>query len=294
MTDIQSPGISLRNRLEDLALAAVLRAVLCLPYARRVAAMGWVARHLLGPVAGVPRRIRANLAHVWPDMPAPQVARLMRAVPDNIGRTMAELFSGRDFVERVAGLPLSGPGVAALEQARAARRPVILMTAHLGNYDALRAALLARGFPVGGLYMPMENPAFNRRYVAAISAIGTPLFPRGREGLAGMIRFLRQGGMLGMVADHYMAHGEVLTFMGRPARTALSGAEMALKYDALLVPAYGLRRADGLSFDLIIESPIPHSDPVTMTQAVNDSAEAMVRAHPEQWLWSHRRWKDAG
>ena len=44
-------------------------------------------------------------------------------------------------------------------------------------------------------------------------------------------------------------------------------------------------------FDLVIEPPVPHSDPLTMTQALNASLEAQVRAHPEQWLWIHNRWK---
>jgi KDO2-lipid IV(A) lauroyltransferase len=46
-----------------------------------------------------------------------------------------------------------------------------------------------------------------------------------------------------------------------------------------------------LHFDLLIEAPIPHTDPVTMTQALNDSLAAQVRLRPEQWFWVHRRWR---
>ncbi|MDE3120851.1 MAG: lauroyl acyltransferase, partial [Paracoccaceae bacterium] len=56
---------------------------------------------------------------------------------------------------------------------------------------------------------------------------------------------------------------------------------------------YGIRRPDGLSFDIVIEAPIPHGTPQEMTQALNDSLEALVRRHPEQWFWIHRRWKAA-
>jgi KDO2-lipid IV(A) lauroyltransferase len=94
-----------------------------------------------------------------------------------------------------------------------------------------------------------------------------------------------------MLIDQHMRHGAPLTFLGHRALTALSAAELALKYDCLLVPVYGVRQADGLHFDLLIEPPIPHTDAATMTQAVNDSLEAQVRAHPGQWLWVHRRWK---
>ena len=78
------------------------------------------------------------------------------------------------------------------------------------------------------------------------------------------------------------------------ARTALSAAELALKYDALLVPTYAVRRPDGLTFDIIVEPPIPHGSAKAMTQALNDSLETLVRQHMDQWFWVHRRWKTRG
>ena len=58
-----------------------------------------------------------------------------------------------------------------------------------------------------------------------------------------------------------------------------------------MVPGYATRRDNGIDFDLVVEAPIPHSDAVTMTQALNDSLEAAVRANMDQWFWIHRRWK---
>ena len=120
----------------------------------------------------------------------------------------------------------------------------------------------------------------------------TVVFERSRKGLAQMVKFLKGGGIVGMVADHYMKHGQPIDFMGYPAWTALSAAEMAVKYDALVVPIYGLRHADGIGFDIIVDTPIPHGPPVEMTEAMNASLEKLVHAHPEQWFWIHRRWKE--
>jgi KDO2-lipid IV(A) lauroyltransferase len=141
--------------------------------------------------------------------------------------------------------------------------------------------------------MPMTNPAANRRYLDKLGEIGSPLFPRGAAGMSDMIRFLRGGGMLLLLGDHYMAGGELIDFLGKPAWTATSAAKLALKYDALLVPIYATRNRDGLSFTIEVEPPVPHSDPLTMTRALNDSASARVRATPGQWFWLHRRWKNA-
>ncbi len=291
MSDAPAPArLSFRHWVEDRAEAAIFRAILVLPYRRRIPAMGWFSRTILGPLA-MNRRIKANLAYVFPDMPQAQVKQICRDVADNFGRSLIELHSGAEFARFVATQPISGPGLAALDQAHAEGRPVILASAHYGNYDVLRAGLTARGFRVGGLYRPLSNPAANKRYVATIESIATPLFPRGNEGLGAMIRFVKSGGMLGFLGDQHMAHGEMLDFLGKPAASATSAAKMALKYNALLVPLYATRNPDGLTFTVEVEEPVPHSDAVTMTQAINDSVSAKVRAHPGQWFWVHRRWR---
>lgn len=282
--------VTMGERLEDAGLAAGLGLLRGLPYGARVRLAGRAMVGLSGPL-GLRARVRENLAHVLPDLPAAEVAALERAVPDTIGRLFIEEFSpeGLDRMARAASF--GGEGVAALEEARAAGRPVIIASGHIGNYDAYRRALLQRGFDVGSLYRPFNNRPFDRRYRAVMERGGGMLFARGRAGMAGMVRHLRAGGVLGVLHDQHMDRGTELRFFGKPAMTATSAADLALKYDALLVPFYGLRRPDGLHFDLITEAPIPHSDALTMTQALNDSLEARVRAHMGQWIWTHRRWK---
>lgn len=290
MSDTAKTWQSLRYWLSDRLIRALIWLMLRLPWRQRLGLAAFVLSRIVSPLAGYGERVRQNLALVLPDLPEVEVRRMMRAVPENLGRTLVELYSGPEFVARIADEALTGAGVAALAEAHRTGRPVMLVTGHIGNYDAVRGALICKGYRVGGLYREMGNPYFNQHYVAAISRIGTPLFPRGRKGLGDMIRFLRSGGMVGLVLDQHMGDGAPLEFMGRPALTALSAAEMALRYDALVVPTYGIRRPDG-GFDLIIEAPIPHSTPEAMTQALNDSLEAHVRANMDQWLWIHRRWK---
>jgi Kdo2-lipid IVA lauroyltransferase/acyltransferase len=286
-------GFRLDHWLQDRVIRGLIWGLLRLPYRWRGPLCGWIMAQVVAPVAGYRARVRENLALVLPDLPAAEVKRLTRAVPDNVGRTIIEIYSGAEFTARAAATAPEGAGLAMLEQAHAAGRPVILVTGHFGNYDASRAALLARGFRVGALYRNMKNAGFNAHYVAAISRIGTPLFPRGRAGLADMVRHLKSGGMLGLLIDQHMGHGAPLTFFGIAAQTALSAAELALKYDALLVPTYAVRLPDGLNFRIIVEAPIPPGTPEAMTQALNDSLEALVRHHPDQWFWIHRRWKAA-
>lgn len=285
------PGGTALQWLTDLAIRALIGGLLLLPYRWRVPFCGWVMSRIVSPLAGWPRRIRDNLALTLPDMPAAERERMVRRVPDNVGRTVIEIYSGREFIDRATRLPLTGDGVAALEAARAEGRPVILATGHFGNYDAARAALIARGFPLGALYRRMKNPWFNDHYVRAIGTIGQPIFERGRSGMGQMLRHLKSGGMLGILPDQRMGAGVKLRFFGQEALTALSAAEMALKYGALLIPTYAIRQPDGLDFQIVVDAPIPPGSPKEMTQALNDNLERLVRRHPDQWFWIHRRWK---
>jgi KDO2-lipid IV(A) lauroyltransferase len=281
----------LRDTLQNWAIRGVLGAVLTVPYRLRVPMMGWITARVVAPLVGWDRRVRENLAHVMPELPETEVRRLMRAVPANAGRTLIEIYSGREFKARVADTPLTGPGVEAFRAARAAKRPTVLVTAHFGNYDVARTALFAQGFPLGALYREMKNPKFNDHYVRAISLIGEPVFPANRKGITAFVNHLREGGMIGILIDIYAGEGARVTFFGKPAPTATSTMEWAAKYDAVVIPIYGRRRAGGLDFDIVMDAPIPVTDPVKMTQAANDSLEAMVRQDMDQWFWIHRRWK---
>ncbi|HIC66737.1 MAG: lysophospholipid acyltransferase family protein [Paracoccus sp. (in: a-proteobacteria)] len=283
---------SFTDRLANAAFLAVMAAARLLPYDRRIPVMGWVFAHLLAPVAGWRRRIRDNLALARPDLDHEAVEILVRAVPENTGRSLAEIYSGDAFTARIrASDPLEGPGLPALETAFETGRPVIIACAHFGNYDAMRAALAGRGWPVGALYRPMNNDAFNRHYVPTISAIAEPLFPRGRGGLAAMLRFLKGGGWLALGFDQHDRHAPELRFFDLPARTVLTPAELAIRYDALILPVHGIRQPDGLSFRVHVGEPLEKAAPDRMMQALNDDLEMLVRRHMDQWFWVHRRWK---
>ncbi len=278
-------------RAQNLGVMAVIALLRALPYRWGIPFGGWVMRVLVAPLAGYKARVHENLALIWPDLPPERVSQITCAVCDNVGRTLAEIYAPEAFKALVADTPILGAGLGPVLEAQAQGRGVIFVSGHFGNHDLVRAVMASQGKPVAALYRPQRNPYFDRHFAATIRAISEPLFARGRRGLVDLVAHLRGGGMLGILIDQHMKKGASLDFMGHKAMTALSAAELALKYNCLLVPVYGIRKPDGFHFDLLIEPPIPHSDPVTMTQALNDSLAAQVRARPEQWFWIHRRWK---
>jgi Kdo2-lipid IVA lauroyltransferase/acyltransferase len=275
---------------QNLVVRGLIGFALALPYRLRVPLLGWLMRRIVGPLAGYRARARANLAMIWPDVPQAQRFAIADQALDNAGRTLIENYSGTEFTARQAQTQPVGAGVAALNAARAAHRAVILVSGHFGNYESARAALVAQGLQIGGLYRPMHNRYFNAHYVRTMEAFGGPVFAQGRAGTAGFVRHLKAGGHLVLLFDQNAA-GEPIDFMGKPAHTALSAAELALRYDALLIPFYGTRNPDGLTFTVELEAPIPPSTPVEMMTALTRSLEARITARPGQWFWIHRRWK---
>jgi KDO2-lipid IV(A) lauroyltransferase len=291
MTGQQDPRGSTADWLADRALRGVIASARLLPWERRVPLMGATLRRTIGPLAGYRRRSLDNLALIWPDRPLAERRAIADAVNDNLGRTLIENYAQEELGTRLRGSPVSGTGLAAVEAARRDGRPVIFVTGHFGNHEAPRHVLAARGFRIGGIYREMKNPYVNSHYVETMARVSGPVFAKGRRGTMGFARYLRDGGMATILFDVRVKSGVAIDFLGRPARTSTAAAELALRFDAALVPYFGTRRPDGLSFDIAIEEPIAHSDPVTMTRAMTERLETRVRADPGQWFWVHRRWK---
>ena len=262
-----------------------------LPYKSRIALGSNFFSVIISPLLGNPKRINDNLSFVMPDLPKGKKKLIARAVNKNIGRTIFELFSPDDFSNFAMKAKVTGPGFKEIQAAKKSNRPIIFVSGHYGNYDVIRANLKSRGIEVGALYKPMQNIYFNKIYLEKISRISSPLFPRGRDGMSKMIRYLKMGNCIAILFDQVMGKGEPLKFFGKTAYTATSVAKMAVKYDAVLIPFFSERQSDGVNFELYFEKSIPHGDPKKMTQQLNDILEKRVRENMDQWLWTHKRWK---
>ena len=291
MSDGSDPPFRLDHFLVNLAARGLIGLALALPYPWRVGFTGWLMRRVIGPFAGYDRRARENLALIWPGKPQAERNAIAAASLDNAGRTLIENYSTRAFTARARSIEPEGPGYGALIAARNDKRPVILVSGHFGNYEAARAALVARGFDIGGLYRNLSNRYFNAHYVKTMQAFGGPVFPQGRAGTAGFVRHLKEGGQLVLLFDQDVPGAPALPFLGHPARTALSAAELALRLKAVLIPFFATRQPDGLGFRVELDAPVPHSDAETMMREVTAALEKRVMTHPGQWFWIHRRWK---
>lgn len=277
--------------LTDRILRGLLGAVMLFPLGLRVPLMGAILSRVIGPRTGYRKRAETHLHMIYPDMPATARRRMATAVCDNFGRTLIENYSWQAFGKHLSQTIPQGPGLTALNAAAAEGRPVIFVTGHIGNHEAPRHVLTAMGHTIGGLYRPMSNPFFNAHYAKTMSSWGGPVFAQGRQGTIGFAKHLKSGGMATLLFDVAASRGENISFLGHPARTAFSAAELALRFNAVVIPYFGIRAANGRDFEVHIEDPIAEGTPQEMMSEMTKRLEARISATPAQWFWVHRRWK---
>ena len=280
-----------QDRVSDLALRGFIGVMALFPVRTRLNIVGWIMRRAVAPLLGWNKRAEANLELVWPGLDPEERRRIADASIDNFARAFVENYDPKEMLARGAAYPVTGPGLDALNDAVETGRPVLLLSGHYGNPICGRCALIARGYTVGGVLRPMSNPFSNKRYVQNYRDVGEPVFEQGRRGTMAMLKYVRQGGIVAMLFDVFESSGALIDFLGHPAPTALSAAEIALKTDAVLIPYFAIRRTDGYGFDAILEEPIAHSTAEAMMQEATKRLEARIKDDPGQWMWVHRRWK---
>ncbi|MBV2361259.1 lauroyl acyltransferase [Thalassococcus sp. CAU 1522] len=280
-----------QDRLADWAIRALIWLALRLPARTRLRLVSWIVRRLVSPLIGWHKRALANLDHVWPDLDPAERQRIADGAVDNLARAFIENYDVPEFLHRARGMTLSGEGLAALEQARAQGRPVLFVTGHYGTPEGARCALVSRGETIGGLIRPMSNPFFHDHYVQNMHDLSPPVFEQGRRGTMQLIKHLQSGGKAVLLFDLYDSAGTPIDFLGKPAPTLTSAADIALRTDAVMIPFFGIRHADRFGFDAVFEAPIPHGDPLAMMTEATRRLEARIKADPTQWMWVHRRWK---
>lgn len=248
--------------------------------------LGMVMRYFL-PAR---KRFERETKRVFPDMKRGARIKLGQEMGRQMGRTLYEIYHDAEFQTHHHKFRTSGPGLAAIKEADAVGKGAIIVSGHFGQWEAIRAAIKMHGMESGAVYRPNKNRHYERRIYNAIQAGGKPILATGRIGTRALVKHLRDGGIISILLDEKHAEGVQLPFLGVDALTSLAAAQLALKYNLPMVPAYGIRVEDGNTFDVVFESPIPHTDSETMTRAFNDSLSSRIMTNPEQWYWLLRRW----
>lgn len=255
----------------------------------------WVLARIAAPIGGalalaVPglrRRAASNIALIWPERPAAERRRLVRDTGAEFTRLMIEYAHLDRFLP---DLSLEITGEEQLRAAHEAGRGAVLVTAHYGNWEAARLAALRLGHETGIIYRAFNNVHFDRLAQRLLPQVGEPVLQKGREGVRGLSRHIRQGGFAMVLVDQRITGAPLIEFLGQPAETATSAAQLALRTGAALIPVRAIRNSAERRFDVIFEAPVTGDNATAMMAEVNRRIGLWVEERPEQWFWFHHRW----
>ncbi len=281
--------------LARLALRVVPR--LSRPTLMRLArALGSAAYHFGGTRT---RRIaQANLALALADSSESERRGILKQSLCTFALSMLDVFwLSRDAAQKIESLveldptfdPVLKPG------------PMICVTAHMGNWEALGMAISHRtGEPLASVAATIKNRRVNELFVHLRRVTGQRIIPR-KGAVRELLKTLRSGRKIALVMDQNTIPAEggiFVDFLGRPATMSTAPALLALRTGAPIVIGVALPTPDGRYRTLpMVQVPLPSdcdgSDAVvrTVTARIADELSALIRAHPEAWVWSYKRWK---
>lgn len=175
---------------------------------------------------------------------------------------------------------------------------VVLFTAHLGNWEVGAIATAIRYGQVLVIARALDNRLLDRKLTAKRGALGNGIVEK-RESARPVLRALRAGRIVGILVDQRVRRqdGVAGTFLGRPVYTTPAAVRFALQAGAALVPGYCEEIEGGAKYRAVYLPPIElkkdgEPRPVEeVVQQCNDVLSDIIRAHPEQWLWMHDRWR---
>jgi len=279
-----------RYRLEATFCLAAYHLFRAMPLATGSAIGGAVAR-VLGPIAKVHETAVDNLKRAMPELSEREQRRVLSDMWDNLGRVFCEYAQLNSNAMRAAIKQIDG--VEHYHEALASKRPVILISGHLGNWELLPIAAAKVGQPLHLLYRAPNNDAVE----AMLSDIRKPytlgMHAKGFASARGLLKAVTAGEPIGVLVDQKTNNGLHARFFDRPAMSLDAIAHFVHKYDAIILPARCIRE-EGARFRIVIDPPMPLSpeqSDAEITQAINDQVEAWVRQNPAQWFWVHKRWK---
>lgn len=294
----------LPQRVVDYSVYVVVRLLICIVQAipmelgqQLAGSLAWLMADVFRVRGSV---VEENLRHAFPKLSDIQRRGLTRAMWRHLFLLVLEVAHAprkihetnwRRFVRLNAVQPL----VARL----LTDRPVIIVTAHFGNFEAGGYLLGLLGFPTYAIARRLDNPYLDRFINQFRGATGQYIVPK-KGGYDQVLDVLGRGGTLSLLADQYAGRkGCWVEFFGRPASAHKAIGLLALEHKAVVAVTYVRRLDRPMSFEMGCAETVDPQDPdfpmgsvPELTQWYTSRLEDFIRLSPEQYWWIHRRWKD--
>ncbi len=287
---------------------------------QRSALRNWLeyvlARLVLATLAWTPRPLAERLARGYTallDLALPRLRRVARrnlelafpeAAPaereriiDGVFGSLARLLLALARFPRIGPANVSGwiryEGFEHFEEALRRGKGVLFATAHLGNWELSAYAHGLMAAPMHVVARPLDNPKIDAFVERRRTFRGNRVIQK-KDSARAILRALARNEAVGILIDQNssLEEGAFVDFFGVPACANLGFAKIAARSGAAVIPGFALWIEAERRYVLRFLPPVEISgDALADTQRLQKIVEDVVRRHPDQWLWIHRRWK---
>lgn len=288
----------LQTKLEYYAVRGIVGAFGLLPLRASMktgAMFGRLAQRFGGKLNRVANK---NLEIALPELPENEKHKIIQGCFASLGRQLGLISQFRKFSQQDVLNLLEVEGKEHFDRAYERGRGVLFFTGHFGSWEIFNLVPPSFGFGMNILVRRIDNPLVENYVDSLRTRFGAKTLDK-KTSARTMFRVLQQGELLGVLADlnAQEREGVFVDFFGQAASTTTGLARLALRTGAAVIPAFVIWQEDKGKYLLKLEPEVEYEKTADdeesvreLTQKVTKVIEKYVRAHPEQWMWIHKRW----
>lgn len=247
--------------------------------------------------------VKKNLKVIFPDKTDKEIKDISRRMFENFGKYLVDFFRFSKLDQGYIKKNIKIENIDYFNQALSKGKGVIVLTAHLGNWELGGVVVALLGYPFWVVALPHKNKKVDEFFNNQRQSKGIHVIPFGKAARQ-CLSLLRENKMIALVGDRdFSEKGLVLDFFGKKTHFPLGPAAFAIKTGAVIVPGFMFRNSDD-SFTLRIEEPIefkPKAD-IIGPQEITDKDmnnvigqyinifERYIKERPDQWYMFRRFW----
>ena len=174
------------------------------------------------------------------------------------------------------------------------KKPAIFVSGHFANYELMSMEITKMGIELAAIYRPLNNFFLNpfMEYLRKKYVCGNQI-KKGINGVRETIEFINKGVSIALMVDQRVSEGEKINFFGKQALTTTLPAQLSIKYSLPIIPVF-IERTIEKKFKIKFYNeinPLKMESKTNLTIRVNKVLEEMIVKNPNEWIWTHNRWK---
>jgi Kdo2-lipid IVA lauroyltransferase/acyltransferase len=248
----------------------------------------------IGPLFRSRKLIKSNIQKAYPKISTKNLNNITRLMWNNYGRVFSEYMFIKNFRNGKLANNIMIDGIEILNQIKISKKPVIFISGHFGNFELMAMQLEKVGINLSAIYRPLNNIFLNKIMEGIRKKnICKNQIKKGIGGMKKLINLQKENCSTALMIDQRVSEGIYSNFFNQKALTTTIPAQLAKKFNMPIVPIY-IERINNINFKMTISKPLNFPEETTtknITDKLNNVLEKMVLHRPEQWIWSHNRWK---